>query len=210
MSARTEILYEPDNNIDIEEFKLEPIDSHSADELLVKEETLDIYCDISKYDDIKQEPKDFDQHFKREELVHDPLKPGANIDIHKFKSEPVDPEFFPEYLAKEEPDESYHDTSVFESNKCGKQDPAEQMQRVAIVHEPERNLGILETNLVPEQERNQKLSQHKISKSSFSCDICEFVTHWKANLHKHKRSIHEGIRYPCNQCQAGDASTYTA
>ena len=34
----------------------------------------------------------------------------------------------------------------------------------------------------------------------FSCDQCDFTSMYSSNLSQHMKSKHEGIRYPCDQC----------
>ena len=35
----------------------------------------------------------------------------------------------------------------------------------------------------------------------FSCDQCNYKAKWKSSLRKHIKSIHEGVKFPCNQCE---------
>ena len=49
----------------------------------------------------------------------------------------------------------------------------------------------------------QALRHHKKSKHEgirYPCDLCDYAATTLTNLKKHKKSKHEGIRYPCDQC----------
>ena len=39
-----------------------------------------------------------------------------------------------------------------------------------------------------------------IDNSELICNECGKQFSYKAGLHTHKKSIHEGLKYPCNQC----------
>ena len=44
------------------------------------------------------------------------------------------------------------------------------------------------------------LSKCNILGVKFSCDQCEFVTRRTGDLNKHKRTVHEGVRFNCMYC----------
>ena len=44
----------------------------------------------------------------------------------------------------------------------------------------------------------QKMSVHEGIK--YHCDQCDYKATLKSNLKKHNMSIHEGIKYQCDQC----------
>ena len=44
------------------------------------------------------------------------------------------------------------------------------------------------------------LSKYNILGVKFSCDQCEFVTRRTGDLNKHKRTVHEGVRFNCMYC----------
>ena len=35
----------------------------------------------------------------------------------------------------------------------------------------------------------------------FNCNQCDYQTTYQSNLHKHIKSLHEGIKHPCNHCE---------
>ena len=41
----------------------------------------------------------------------------------------------------------------------------------------------------------------KYSSKSKSCDECDYVTNYAANLKRHKEIKHKDVRYPCDQCE---------
>ena len=48
------------------------------------------------------------------------------------------------------------------------------------------------------------MKEHKKSKHEgvrYPCDQCEYAATQVSNLIQHKKTIHEGIRYPCDQCE---------
>ena len=54
------------------------------------------------------------------------------------------------------------------------------------------------------QPTKNMLKQHKESKHEgvrYPCDECEYSANRLANLKMHKQSKHDGVRYPCDQCE---------
>ena len=47
--------------------------------------------------------------------------------------------------------------------------------------------------------KNHKRSKHEGIR--YPCDQCDYVGNYASNLKLHKRSTHEGIRYLCDQCE---------
>ena len=50
----------------------------------------------------------------------------------------------------------------------------------------------------------ESLDRHKRSVHEgmkYPCGQCEYQATTKENLDRHKRSVHEGIKYPCQQCE---------
>ena len=43
--------------------------------------------------------------------------------------------------------------------------------------------------------------EHKHEGIRYPCDQCDFSAKTPISLKRHKESIHEGIRYPCDQCE---------
>ena len=49
------------------------------------------------------------------------------------------------------------------------------------------------------QESNKNKLQ-AVFENSHSCADCGYKSTHKSNIVKHKRSVHEGVKYPCNKC----------
>ena len=41
-----------------------------------------------------------------------------------------------------------------------------------------------------------------------NCDICGYQVSNKKNLARHKKIVHEGVKYPCRQCDYQSTSNY--
>ena len=42
--------------------------------------------------------------------------------------------------------------------------------------------------------------KHDVSKPKLKCQLCDFLAWTKGDLNKHKKGVHEGLTYPCQQC----------
>ena len=54
--------------------------------------------------------------------------------------------------------------------------------------------------------KSHKRDMHRGIK--YPCDECEFVANFRSNLRRHKQAKHEGIRYPCDQCDHISATPF--
>ena len=127
MSGKTEIVYKPDTEIDIEEFKLEPTDTDE-----------------------------------------DAISGGEDIDpLHK------------------------------DQESQGNSDKVNKRKRAG-------SKDVYSCDLCDYTGARTPLYYHKKSKHEgiqYPCDQCEYAASELGNLHQHKQSKHEGIRYPCDQCE---------
>ena len=52
--------------------------------------------------------------------------------------------------------------------------------------------------------RKESLDRHKRSVHEgikYPCNQCEYLASRKEHLDRHKRLVHEGIKFPCGQCK---------
>ena len=57
--------------------------------------------------------------------------------------------------------------------------------------------------------KKEILEKEKTKDGKFKCpyqDICNYVSKYRANLKKHIRVVHEGVRYPCHLCDVRTTS----
>ena len=52
-------------------------------------------------------------------------------------------------------------------------------------------------------------SKAKRTDGIFACNQCEYKSGTNSSLWRHKKILHEGIRYPCGQCEHKSTSAYT-
>ena len=63
---------------------------------------------------------------------------------------------------------------------------------------PEISAGNTEIDSSSTKTLNKKIKENK--EDGFSCDRCNFTSIYSSNLSQHIKSKHEGVRYPCDQC----------
>ena len=61
------------------------------------------------------------------------------------------------------------------------------------------------------QQKKTNLKTHKKSKHEgirYPCDMCDFAGSTSSNLKVHKEAKHEGIRNPCDICEYAASTAY--
>ena len=53
----------------------------------------------------------------------------------------------------------------------------------------------------PPEAKRLKVSDKGTEENTFPCDLCDHIYASKKTLKRHKEAKHEGIRYPCDQCE---------
>ena len=185
MSGKTEIVYEPDTDIDIEEFKLEPTDT-DEDAIAGKEDI---------------DPLNIDQESMR-----------TNETVKKRKITKVDNK---DVYACDQCEYTGSQSALIYHKKAkheGTRYPCDQCEHTSSHlgnlrrHKESKHEGIRYPCDRCEYTSSHlgNLRTHKESKHEgirYPCDRCEYTFSQLGNLRKHKESKHVGIRYRCDQCE---------
>ena len=170
------------------DFKPEPIDDDISNETLLKYGNRERRCSRFNINvSVKQEPLDFEKGKKRVEIIYDP---DLNIDIQEFNSSIV-----MDVEAKEETHESFDeaDDMIFE-NDIKEDSQASEIEPGDVVFPCDQCEYVAKTVAY--------LKRHKASKihtaNRYACDQCEYVAADVSKLKRHKQSIHDRIRYKCD------------
>ena len=65
------------------------------------------------------------------------------------------------------------------------------------------DLNIVDAEDIKHSPSNDSLEKSQMSKDGkkhYSCEKCEYWTTYKQLLRRHQLSKHEGVSYPCNEC----------
>ena len=120
------------------------------------------------------------------EMVYEP---DTDIDIEEFKHEPTDSD---------------------EDAMVGREDMnflnTDQIQSIQTCKSVKKrnNKDVLSCDQCEYAGTRQALRNHKKSKHEgirYPCDQCDYAATRRSDLKKHKESEHGGIKYPCDQCE---------
>ena len=91
-----------------------------------------------------------------------------------------------------------------EIQELSKTDPYNQNQDVATEADNVDHKNTIEEELLEsgiESDKKEVISREiKCAGSKFQCPQCEKLFSHDRNVHAHIRSVHEGVKYACNQC----------
>ena len=176
MSGTTGIFYEEDRDIDIEEFKLEPIDVDAE----VRREDID--------------PLNTDQADEKRKVINDMV--GIRYSCDQCNLSCTKLSFLKKHV------EAKHTGIRYPCDQC---EYAASTRRDMNSHKRSKH-GIISypcdqckyAATTPSNLKIHKQSRHE--RIQYPCDQCEYTGNEQCSLEIHYQNKHEGIRYPCDQC----------
>ena len=217
MSGKMEIVYEPDTDIDIEEFKLEATDTdqdviaggEDIDPLNTDQESQGTFRTNQKHSTHSSKVVDSKDIISCEICGFKGLEKG--IAVHKkkkhskFKHCDLCVYAAINLFDLKKHKEITHKALLYPCDQC----EYAATEKVDLKkHRQFKHEGVRFRYPCDKCEyaatRQGELKKHKESIHvgiRYPCDQCEFTATQQGHLKKHKQSIHEGIRYPCDQCE---------